>query len=69
MSQTGNGVVIQVAMRDDEVLWQAFVGDGKAVVLRGDFNTSRFFVQDRMVGSPVTEFEFKGRGTAGLANS
>ena len=55
VSNTGNRVVIEIAVRDLQMIRQGLFFHGKTVVLGGDFNTSGGYVKDRLIGATVTE--------------
>jgi hypothetical protein len=64
VSNSGDGIVVKVPVGDFQAIRQGRLVDGKAVVLRSDFDASGSALKDRLVGTAMTEFEFKGLGPA-----
>ena len=60
---TGNRVVIEIAVRDFQMIRQGLFFDGKTMVLGGDFNPSGSYIQNRLIGATMTKFQFIGLGS------
>ena len=66
VSKTFNGVVIEIHMRDFNVICRETMGIyTESVVLGGDFNLAREEVFDRVIGPVMSKFEFVCFGTQG----
>ena len=64
VSNSSDGIVVEVPVSDFQAIRQGRLVDGKAVVLRSDFDASGSTLEDRLVGTSMTEFEFKRLGPA-----
>ena len=64
VSNSGDGIVVEVPVGDFQAIWQGRLFDGKAMVLRSDFDASSSALEYRLVGAAMTEFEFKRLGPA-----
>ena len=63
VSDAGNRIVVEVAMRDFKVFWQALLFDCKTMVLGSDFNSSGCNIQNRLVGTAVTKLQLISLGS------
>lgn len=64
VSNSGNGVVVKVPVGDFQAIGQGGLIDGKPMVLRSDFDPPGSALEDRLVGTAMSEFELKGLGPA-----
>lgn len=60
MTQAFDGAVIEINMGNLDTGWQGVGVNGKTVVLRGDTHPTGREIFDRLIPSPVAEFEFEG---------
>src|SRR4030042_5615384 len=69
MLQPFQGLIIQVNVGQFHIRivhgWDVY---GKAVILRGDLHPAGLQIFDRLVGSSVSEFEFKSGSAQGQSN-
>ena len=59
MANPGDGVVIQVAMSNLQIVRNIFLVDRKSVVLRRDFDFTRIQLQHRLVGASMAELQLE----------
>lgn len=59
VSETRNGIVVEVDVGDFQIIGEGIRIDGEAVVLGGDGDGFGLEVLDRVVCAAVTEFEFE----------
>ena len=65
VAQAGDGVVVQIAVRDLEAGRKRFFFDGKTVILGGDLDPSRQHIQYRLIRAAMTKLELKCLSAAG----
>src|SRR5207237_6301206 len=60
VTQTLDGAVVQIDVRDGDIRWQRLRVDREAVILRGDLDLARFQLLHRVVCAPMTELQLVG---------
>ena len=58
-------LVVEIAVSHFEFGRESVFGDGKAVILRGDFHSAGGQIHHRLIRSAMAEFELKRLGAAG----
>ena len=67
MSNSFDGLVVQIDMGDFNVVWQSLFFKSEAVVLRCDFHFACLFIQNRLIGSSMPKRQFESFASAGKA--
>jgi hypothetical protein len=65
VSNAGDRIVVQISMCDLKAVGQGFFLDREPMVLRSYLDSTRFAIQNRLVGTAVTELHFESLCTAG----
>jgi len=59
VAEPGNRLVVQVAVRDDQLVGQRCFLNRETMILSRDLNLARFQVQDRLVRSPMAKLQLE----------
>ena len=59
-AQALHAVIVEIDMRDLNVTWESVGTNGKAVIVRGDFDAACEMILHRLIAAAVSEFEFVG---------
>ncbi len=56
MAQTGDGLVIEIDMRNFDCFGQTVRVDGETVIMRGDFDFAGRQIHNRLIAAAMSEF-------------
>src|ERR1041385_685845 len=62
-----DGLIVQIDTINTDLRWQRFRIDGEAVILRSDLDAAGGEILHRLIGAAMTELEFEGFPSQGLA--
>ncbi len=64
VSNASDRIVVQISVSDLKAVGQRFLLDREPMVLRSYLDSTRFAIDNRLVGTAVTELHFESLGTA-----